>query len=74
MSKPREDPSKTDAEIANPQLKGASGFGALAGYLFGKNEHATAMKMTTPVFTVRSPPLSHPWLRSLVAFPAGLKA
>jgi hypothetical protein len=39
------------AKLTNPQLSGATSFGALAGYLFGKNEQATAMKMTTPVFS-----------------------
>lgn len=49
MNKPRPaDSSKTDA-TTNPQLAGASSFGALAGYLFGKNQESTAMKMTTPV-------------------------
>jgi 23S rRNA maturation mini-RNase III len=50
-SRPAES-SKTDAKISNPQLKGASAFGALAGYLFGKNSESTAMKMTTPVLSV----------------------
>jgi hypothetical protein len=45
------DSYKTDAVISEPQLKGASSFGALAGYLFGKNQQETAMKMTAPVFT-----------------------
>lgn len=49
MNKPRpKDATKTDAKT-NPQLAGASSFGALAGYLFGKNQDSTAMKMTTPV-------------------------
>lgn len=39
------------AKLSNPQLSGATSFGALAGYLFGKNEEEKAMKMTTPVFT-----------------------
>jgi len=43
--------STTDAKISNPQLPGASSFGALAGYIFGKNDRSEAMKMTTPVFT-----------------------
>jgi SOUL heme-binding protein len=43
-----------DAVISEPKLKGASSFGALAGYLFGKNQAQTAMKMTTPVFTTLS--------------------
>jgi hypothetical protein len=52
MSKPRPvDTTKTDAQISNPQLSGASSFGALAGYLFGKNQQETAMKMTTPVLS-----------------------
>jgi len=52
MNKPRPaDASKTDAKT-NPQLAGASSFGALAGYLFGKNKESTAMKMTTPVLKV----------------------
>ena len=52
MNKPRpQDSSKTDAKLGAPELKGASAFGALAGYLFGKNDQSTAMKMTTPVFT-----------------------
>jgi hypothetical protein len=52
MSKPRpEDASKMDAKVNNPAMIGASSFGALAGYLFGKNDQSTAMKMTTPVFT-----------------------
>ena len=38
-------------KISNPQLAGASSFGALAGYLFGKNQDETAMAMTTPVFS-----------------------
>mmetsp|Transcript_36627 Transcript_36627/g.87419 ORF Transcript_36627/g.87419 Transcript_36627/m.87419 type:complete len:446 (+) Transcript_36627:83-1420(+) len=38
-------------KISNPQLAGASSFGALAGYLFGKNQDATAMSMTTPVYS-----------------------
>lgn len=52
MSKPRpEDSYKTDATISEPKMSGARGFGALAGYLFGKNQQETAMKMTTPVLT-----------------------
>ena len=43
--------AKTDAKVSMPQLSGASSFGALAGYLFGKNSEETAMKMTTPVLT-----------------------
>ncbi len=51
MSKPRPDVESTDQKVKNPQLVGASSFGALAGYLFGKNEEQKAMKMTTPVLT-----------------------
>ena len=52
MGKPRPvDSSKTDATVQMPEVNGASSFGALAGYLFGKNDKSTAMKMTTPVFT-----------------------
>jgi SOUL heme-binding protein len=52
MNKPRPASSgKTDAKLQMPEMGGASSFGALAGYLFGKNEESTAMKMTTPVFT-----------------------
>lgn len=43
--------SKTDQKLGAPELSGASSFGALAGYLFGKNDQSTAMKMTTPVLT-----------------------
>jgi len=52
MTKPRpETKPKTDAKAQMPEMGGASSFGALAGYLFGKNDKSTAMKMTTPVFT-----------------------
>ena len=53
MSAPRPDNTTTDAKLSNPQLPGARAFGALAGYLFGKNQAATAMKMTTPVFSTQ---------------------
>lgn len=46
--------TKTDAKVSMPQLSGASSFGALAGYLFGKNSQETAMKMTTPVLTTNA--------------------
>ena len=39
------------SKLSNPQLSGATSFGALAGYLFGKNEDGMAMKMTTPVLS-----------------------
>jgi hypothetical protein len=52
MNKARpDDSSRTDAKLQMPEMSGASSFGALAGYLFGKNDKSTAMKMTTPVFT-----------------------
>ncbi|KAL9190913.1 hypothetical protein ACHAXT_000619 [Thalassiosira profunda] len=38
-------------KLSNPQLSGATSFGALAGYLFGKNQAEVAMKMTTPVLS-----------------------
>lgn len=43
---------KQAAKLSNPQLSGATSFGALAGYLFGKNQEQKAMKMTTPVLSV----------------------
>ena len=43
--------NKTDQKLRVPELSGASSFGALAGYLFGKNEQSIVMKMTTPVQT-----------------------
>ena len=52
MTKPRPSSAgETDAKVQMPEMSGASSFGALAGYLFGKNVESTAMKMTTPVFT-----------------------
>jgi hypothetical protein len=39
------------SKLSNPQLSGATSFGALAGYLFGKNQSKKPMKMTTPVLT-----------------------
>ena len=53
MNKPRpvDATDTTDAKVSNPQLAGASSFGALAGYLFGKNQQQTSMKMTTPVLS-----------------------
>lgn len=50
MYKPRpDDATRTDAQVQDPQTSGASAFGALAGYLFGKNQNKEAMAMTTPV-------------------------
>jgi len=52
MTKPRPSSAgEMDAKVQMPEMSGASSFGALAGYLFGKNVESTAMKMTTPVFT-----------------------
>lgn len=57
MTEPRPaEASKTDAKTdggtwSNPKMGGAKAFGALAGYLFGKNQENTAMKMTTPVIS-----------------------
>jgi hypothetical protein len=52
MNKPvPEKATNTDVKLLNPQIPGASSFGALAGYLFGKNQEKRAMKMTTPVFS-----------------------
>mmetsp|Transcript_19354 Transcript_19354/g.36542 ORF Transcript_19354/g.36542 Transcript_19354/m.36542 type:complete len:426 (-) Transcript_19354:260-1537(-) len=42
---------KTDSTVSDPKAGGATAFGALAGYLFGKNQEATSMKMTTPVLS-----------------------
>jgi hypothetical protein len=41
----------TDATVSDPSKKGARAFGALAGYLFGKNQQQQAMAMTTPVLS-----------------------
>ena len=49
INKPRPAASSTDQKVSQPQLAGASSFGALAGYLFGKNKEQISMKMTTPV-------------------------
>lgn len=52
MSQPRPiHAARTDATVADPQMSGARAFGALAGYLFGKNQKELSMKMTTPVLT-----------------------
>lgn len=52
MVQPRPvDATKTDAKVSFPTMGGASAFGALAGYLFGKNQQETSMKMTTPVIS-----------------------
>lgn len=50
MNKPRPvDAYRTDATISEPTKGSAQAFGALAGYLFGKNQQGVGMKMTTPV-------------------------
>jgi hypothetical protein len=41
----------TDAATMEPAKGNVRAFGALAGYLFGKNQEQVAMKMTAPVFT-----------------------
>ena len=46
--------AKTDRKVSQPTLSGASSFGALAGYLFGKNSDQTSMAMTSPVFTTNA--------------------
>ena len=43
--------STTTAEPTSQSSSSASSFGALAGYLFGKNQENEVMKMTTPVLT-----------------------
>jgi SOUL heme-binding protein len=43
--------SATDAQVNDPTTSGARAFGALAGYLFGKNRQQRAMSMTTPVIS-----------------------
>jgi len=52
MGQPRPvDAYKTDATVSDPATAGARSFGALAGYLFGKNTKKESMAMTTPVLT-----------------------
>ena len=46
--------SRTDRKVSQPTLSGASSFGALAGYLFGKNSEQTSMAMTSPVYTTNA--------------------
>ena len=46
--------TKTDRKVSQPTLSGASSFGALAGYLFGKISEQTSMAMTSPVFTTNA--------------------
>jgi hypothetical protein len=55
MERPRPvDSYKTDATVSDPTTGGARAFGALAGYLFGKNDKQQAMAMTTPVISRRT--------------------
>jgi len=50
VNKPRPtDSYKTDTAISDPKSGSARAFGALAGYLFGKNQEKQAMAMTAPV-------------------------
>lgn len=57
MSEARPDDAyKTDATVSDPKMAGARAFGALAGYLFGKNQQESAMAMTTPVLTSGTTP------------------
>jgi SOUL heme-binding protein len=52
MAQPRPiNASATDAQVNDPTTGGARAFGALAGYLFGKNRQQRAMAMTTPVIS-----------------------
>jgi SOUL heme-binding protein len=52
MTKPRpENKTATDAQVTDPSTGGARAFGALAGYLFGKNRQQQSMSMTTPVIS-----------------------
>lgn len=57
MTAPRPiDSYRTDAKLSEPKnSSGTRAFGALAGYLFGKNDSNQAMKMTTPVLTKTIP-------------------
>lgn len=55
MGKPRpSDSYRTDATVSDPKTSGARSFGALAGYLFGKNQMEKSMAMTTPVLTTQA--------------------
>lgn len=50
--KPSGSDKESASKLSNPQLSGATSFGALAGYLFGKNQEQKPMAMTTPVLSV----------------------
>ena len=41
-------------KFSMPTMSGASSFGSLAGYLFGKNSQQSSMAMTSPVFTTNA--------------------
>lgn len=58
MNQTRDADSRTDAAVNEPAKGGVKAFGALAGYLFGKNEEQTAMKMTSPVLTTEDQRMS----------------
>lgn len=47
-----------DATLNEPAKGNIKAFGALAGYLFGKNQDSKAMKMTTPVLTTEDKRMS----------------
>ena len=49
---------KFDAAVSEPPKGNVKAFGALAGYLFGKNKANSAMKMTTPVLTTEDKKMS----------------
>ena len=54
----REANPKMDAAVNEPAKGSIKAFGALAGYLFGKNQEGQAMKMTTPVLTTEDKRMS----------------
>lgn len=47
-------PSTSSSSSSSSVSNSGSAFGALAGYLFGKNQSSEKMKMTTPVFSSSS--------------------
>jgi SOUL heme-binding protein len=52
MNQTRAADLRTDAALNEPAKGGVKAFGALAGYLFGKNVERTSMAMTSPVLTI----------------------
>jgi SOUL heme-binding protein len=58
MNQKRAADVRMDAAVNEPAKGGVKAFGALAGYLFGKNVEKTAMKMTTPVLTTEDKRMS----------------